>query len=350
MSDDDLSGLPPEQPAESGSLEDHEAAFGPNGTGEAPRSDTETTSASSAEAVDSTGAAAETPAQRDEQGRFQKPRHKAQSQRANPEDVPRIRELTARLKAAEAERDALKAPKAAEPRYLPPPQPQQAAPPGTIAPTQPFTPPPTRTKPSEDEIGDKYKTYADFVEDLADWQGEQREAKRDARQQAERREQTQREWATSYTTQLAEAKTRYPDFDTQVQATDETMQRFGIVLPQVLQDAILSSSRGADISYYLATHHDAYRDLIRDAWAVNHPNSIAMVRKVLESSLPPVATAQRTNGSDAAADTGSARRSPHIAPAPRPPNPVRTGPQKIDDVPDDDSSLEAHESHYYKRR
>lgn len=36
---------------------------------------------------------------------------------------------------------------------------------------------PTRPKPTEDEVGTKYQSYADFVEDLADWKVEQREAK-----------------------------------------------------------------------------------------------------------------------------------------------------------------------------
>lgn len=35
---------------------------------------------------------------------------------------------------------------------------------------------PTRPKPSEDQVGSKYASYADFVEDLADWRYEQRQA------------------------------------------------------------------------------------------------------------------------------------------------------------------------------
>ena len=50
----------------------------------------------------------------------------------------------------------------------------------------PPTPPPAapaRQKPTEDEIGTKYATYADFTEDLADWKYEQRQAAAVAQQQ-----------------------------------------------------------------------------------------------------------------------------------------------------------------------
>jgi hypothetical protein len=352
MSDEDISGLPPAQAEESGSLEDHEAAFGPGGTGEAPDAP------DPAPVAEAKADPAPDAADRDDQGRFKSPRHRAKSQQASPEDVPRIRDLTAKLRAAEAERDALKnakppvsTPQAPSATAQAPSSQAQAPSAAPQSPAQPWTPPATRPKPSEDEIGEKYKTYADFTEDLSDWVGEQRDAKREAKQQQDKQQQQYRDWTAQYTTALADAKTRYPDYDAQVSQADAVMQAQQIAIPQVLMDAVLSSSRGPDLSYYLATHQDDYRDLIRDAWAVNHPNSIAMVRRVLESKLP-VASAQRApNGSDAAAGTGSALRSPHIVPAPRPPNPVRTGPQKIgDEAPDDDSSLDAHEAHYYKRR
>jgi len=346
MSDDDLSGLPPAEPPDTGSLEDHEAAFGPNGTGvgvEEERTEQAVT------APEAGGDKATEAAPRDEQGKFTKtPRHRAKSQQASPDDVPRIRELTAKLRAAEERAAELeRRPPAAPPQQAPPPpQPRQDAPP-----PQAWTPPATRPKPSEDEIGEKYKTYADFTEDLSEWIGEQRDAKRDARLQQETRQKTYQEWTTQYTTALADARTRYADYDTQVAQADAMTAAQQIVLPQVLQDAILSSPRGPDLTYYLATHPDEYRELIRDAWQVNHPNSIGLVRKVLESRLPPVAAPQRPMGSGAAVGTGSAPRSPQLVPAPRPPNPVRTGHQKIgDDPPDDDSSLDAHEAHYYKRR
>jgi len=46
--------------------------------------------------------------------------------------------------------------------------------PAVAAPAAAAAPSPTRPKPSESEVGDKYESYADFVEDLADWKSEQR--------------------------------------------------------------------------------------------------------------------------------------------------------------------------------
>ena len=347
---EDLSGLPPEQPEESGDLADHEAAFGPDGTGELP------------EAADATSEplapVAQTPeerqAERDAQGRFQKtPRHRAKSQQAGAGDVPRIQELTAKLRAAEAERDALKARPAASPS--PPVRDERST--GTVAAPAAesgtsrqaaSSPPPTRQKPSEDEVGTKYATYADFVEDLADWVGEQREARRDAKQAQEQQQRTYQEWNIAYQAKCADLRARVADYDTAIAGANQATQAAGIVVPQVLLDAILSSDRGPEVEYWLATHVPDYHELIRDAWSVNQFSSVGMVRRVLESKLPTVASSQRSPR-EAAGVTGAA---PTLAvvPAPRPPTPVRTGPLKIgDDPPDDDAGLDAHEAHYYRK-
>jgi hypothetical protein len=351
MTDEDLSGLPSNatSDADTGSLEDHEASFGPNGTGELP-DEHEPTPEKPVAADPLPDASA-----RDDQGRFAKtPRHRARSQQANPEDVPRIRDLTAKLRQAEAERDEWKA------KHTPPPARDDRAPVGPALPQGPvaseasrpaapphaWTPPPTRTKPSEDEIGDKYATYADFSEDLADWKYEQREAAREAKQAQEQQQKTHHERLTAYATKTQEARKVYPDFDAVLASADH------ILYPDVFRDAILSSDRSADLAYWLASHQDEYRSLAEEARSVNHPSAINLVRKVLESKLP-VAAQQRSpaNGSGMAVSTGSASRPPVLVAAPRPPNPVRTGPQKIgDDPPEDDDSLESHESYFYKRK
>src|SRR5437899_4657554 len=96
---------------ESLSLADHEAKY--SGVEQHAAAEPETrpteTPAREPEAVDEGTPETDSAGPRDEKGRFlPKTRHRAASAIAGPEDVPRIRELTARLRAAEAERDALK--------------------------------------------------------------------------------------------------------------------------------------------------------------------------------------------------------------------------------------------------
>jgi len=84
-------------------------------------------------------------------------------QEANERTRQAVEQATADLRAENARLRAATAPPA--PRSAPPP----AA--------------PARQKPTEDEIGTKYATYADFTEDLADWKFEQRQAAAVAEQQ-----------------------------------------------------------------------------------------------------------------------------------------------------------------------
>lgn len=81
-------------------------------------------------------------------------------------------EAKAKAEAAEKERDELRA-KLAQPVVEP--QPGRAAIVTTPTPEAQAAPlPETRKKPTEDEVGTKYQSYADFAEDLADWKIEQR--------------------------------------------------------------------------------------------------------------------------------------------------------------------------------
>jgi hypothetical protein len=69
--------------------------------------------------------------------------------------------------------------------------------------------PPTRPKPMQDgngPDGKPYATYEDYIEDLADWKAEQREAKN----QREQREQAQ---AREFNAKVDEARGRYENFD-----------------------------------------------------------------------------------------------------------------------------------------
>ncbi len=97
--------------------------------------------------------------------------------------------------------------------------------------------PPTRPKPTaEDKKEDgtpKFETYEDFVEDLADWKSEQREVKN-------QREQAQQAQAKEFNSKVAEARTRYENFDEVVQPTATAINSDAGISPVIKQ--LLSES------------------------------------------------------------------------------------------------------------
>lgn len=77
----------------------------------------------------------------------------------------------------------------------------------------------TRTKPSEDEIGTKYQTYAEFMYDASAWVFEQQQAQqRGGYEQQVRdvlaRERSRDQFQTIVNDSQARARKAYPDFDT----------------------------------------------------------------------------------------------------------------------------------------
>lgn len=90
------------------------------------------------------------------------------------------------------------------------------------SPAKPSIPQPQATRPkptAEDKAQDgksKYETYEDFVEDLSDWKSEQREAKN-------QREQQQNAQAKQLNDKVAEARTRYENFDEVMKPTVEAI-------------------------------------------------------------------------------------------------------------------------------
>lgn len=120
--------------------------------------------------------------------------------------------------AVERERDDLRTKlAAAELRVTPSPAPPARVeePPKTAA-----TPTPaTRTKPTEDEVGTKYATYGDYVEDLSDWKAEQRIAKLDLDAQIRtgydriEADRASRTVADHNAAVIQRGRAAYPDFD-----------------------------------------------------------------------------------------------------------------------------------------
>jgi hypothetical protein len=143
----------------------------------------------------------------------------------------------------------------------------------------------TRPKPTEDEIGSRYRTHADFVEDLAEWKWEQREVSR-ARAEAQTKHQTEYQTEiAAYEKRTIDARTRYADFDEKVTTPLPTP------LTATIGDFLLSSEHGPDLAYYLATHHDDYRRISAlsqgRAWAELGKLETSVASKLSEPKTPP---------------------------------------------------------------
>lgn len=149
-----------------------------------------------------------------------------------------------RADAAEAKAKDLEAKLAAasEPKAPPPAREEPTAPAVAAAPI-------ARPKPTEAEVGTKYPTYADFIEDLSDWKAEQRviaataslkkeltesfDARSTAAIEAERATRSQADLVSQAFTR---GRSVYPDFDAVIDAVND------ILLPPAYQQAIMMAS------------------------------------------------------------------------------------------------------------
>jgi hypothetical protein len=314
---------------DSGSLADHEARYKDGARQEptqeanaepdtppAEQPDTDDTSKADVEADDY--------GPRDDKGKFlPRKRHRAQSQEATPADVPRIQSLTARLRAVEAERDALRA--RAGDGLTTPAAVRPAPPPPIPAPTPKPTP-------------DKFDDYSAYIESLTDWKMEQAlaaaEQKRAQAEQQHQAEQERQRITKSWTERVAAAKQKYPDYAEVALESDTAIPQGSLI------DAwILEHKTGAEMLYHFQRHPDEVQAIL--------------AQPVLEQAESLALLAQRFNGQGRppAVATGSAATSSQ-SPPPKPPNPVRTGPVRAGDEPPDPekSSLADHEKWYAQRK
>ena len=309
---------PDETPAEpESSLAEHEAQFG-------ERSDHPADDPNPPAEED----ARRPPRDRDDQGKFVKPeKHRAAKQEATKADVPRIQELTKRLRETEAERDALRSRTAPAPAAPPP------APPVPRGTSPQAAPPQQAVKPDVKQ----FQEYGDYVEALADWKIA--EARRQDRAEATQRAQQAQQQAeetriqTSWKERVSAASTRYPDFaQVALQSDVSDIPKDGLI-----DRWIWEHPAGADVLYSLK----------KDPAELRRVLALPLFEQVEALTL----IGQRLSPSRAAAGrTGAAPTTPR-APAPRPPTPVRTGAMPAaDEPPGDDASLADHERYYGPRR
>lgn len=315
--------IAPPQESDDSSLADHEAAFGKGGVG------IETPHAESATGEPETAAEK---AERDQSGRF---KHRAKSQQAGPADAPRIAELTKKWR--DAERRAEEAERRASTRI--PETPDRRA-----APVEPPKAPAGEkfTFESADDWMARHPELA-VAEAYQEWELARLDARdewRDSRKAAETTKQTQTQAAEQEFSTFQEReqafRTAHPDYDTVMAASTITVDAD---LHPALNIAVRKHDKPGEIKYYLAQHPDFFDEML--ALTYHQPISdsfVALVQRRLSSRLQ-------------AAPTGSAAPLRAPSPAPRPPNPVRTGPMNTgDDLPGDDSSLAEHERAFGKKR
>ena len=296
------------------SLAEHEATFGTIDRPPDP--------AAAAVPDDDTPAASRA---RDDQGKFIKPvRHRATSQQAGPADVPRIAELTKRLRETEAERDALKA------RSAPTLEPAAAAAAPAAEPTAGRAPTPASPAAAVKPKLDDFQEYGDYVEALADWKIS--EARRQDRETYQKESEAAK-LAESWRTRVDGAKTKYPDFEQVALKAPTTIPQGSLV------DAwILEHRSGADVLYSLQ----------KDPAELARILALPLFDQVEALSL----LAQRLGqpAREPAVRTGAAATS-SPKPAPRPPTPVRSGAMPAaDEPPGDDASIASFEKFYYRDR
>jgi hypothetical protein len=268
------------------------------------------------------------------------PNKRAAKQAARDTDVPRIRELTAKLRAAERERDqALGRTPAAEPTAPATAGPQTNSPATTAPPrTAPVAPAPAG--PSglwavPEEKDDPRPTDAEEYAEIVRWEARQqmREANRrhTETQQQQRQREVQQQIAVGWHQQVTAAMTKYPDFQAKAKIAEAYIPE-----GSVMDGWILSQPGGADLMYHLATHLDELQTIKGMG-----PFEAARTLTLLQQRLTP---------DGESAQTGSAPAPPTLR-APRPPNPVRTGPMSTgDEPPGADASVADHERYFYKSR
>lgn len=294
---------------------------------------------------------------RDKEGRFTRQgRHRRQKDMATAADVPRIQELTRKLREKEREFEEYKAKSA-------PVQPSErpALPKPNIRPVPKiddatFSEP----EPKLDDFADQADPYAAWLRAVSafDRKKEAFEARQShLKHQVETTHQGNREEIAKWEAErTADFSQRFKNFLLETQTSKEAMAaaiQSAEAMPSMEQApalywAILLGPNGPRHSFELAKNGELFDEFFEMAYG--RPASQEFV-EVLQ---------RRLDRRIQAAQTGSAvpaRETPPpavVKPAPRPPNPVRTAPMKVSDGPPaDDSSLSDHESAWptrYRRR
>lgn len=284
-------------------------------------------------------------------GRFEKNgfRRRAASQQASAEDVPRIQELTRRLRETERERDSLKSggrPATsngqAAPVLEPPPAPAPPAPPPRRPGLPPPPPPFTLQEPTFDQFKDSPDPLRDYTKAMArfthieenhrravEWHKEQSQ-KVSERHDGELHAMTQAHWARMSAIAADPANKGLVE-----QFANDNRP----ITPAILQAVVRMGDDSAKVTMAMLKTPGLLEELTLATYdRPATPELVAIVQRRLQSLGLSAAT------------TGSVT-APAPRPAPRPPNPVRTAPEAPPrELPGDDASLADHAAAFHQPR
>ena len=273
---------------------------------------------------------------REKDGKFTegKTRHRAQSQQARPEDVPRIKELTARARSAE---DRLAAAEAEVARLK-----TQHAPPAKVAAAErkveqaeQRAPVQTADDPEPKEDDAKYENdYGKFLRDVTRWETRQAlkadRAESDKRAQQAKIEEAKTATIKTFAERLTKAQESYGDeFADTLQWDAPWLGQSGDPHPgyEALHAFILEDEAGADVLHYLRLHPEDVDAILR----------VPPLQQVKRLTLLGQRFASPPSGEAGA--TGAAPRPTVVQLPPKPPTPVRTGAQRVVGATPTDGSL-----------
>lgn len=115
--------------------------------------------------------------------------------------------------------------------------------------------PPASDKPTPD----KFQTYEDYVEALADWKSEQKVSKaleeRETKVKQQEQEAQTKATFDSYNKRVSEFRGEHDDFD-------EVVGRDDISIPQSVQLAIVEMDNGPEVAYYLGQNPEEAEKLL----------------------------------------------------------------------------------------
>lgn len=272
---------------------------------------------------------------RDQEGKFAEGKQRAKKQAATAEDVPRIRELTFKLREQERinreqERinEQLRQAPIVRPATLPVPAVVTAS----------------SADPEPKEDDPQYATdYGKYIRDLARWDARQT-AKETYAKERETTEQAQAETQRnlSFGQRIKQAQARYADFnDVALSGDVPWLDPHGkaVAGAEPIDEFILDEPEGPDVLYYLRTHPEDIHALLR-LKPLQQTKWLTLLGQRLSTPTPPASTR-----------SGASR--PTVPSPPKPPNLVRTEAQRAGTTPppqDGSLSLTEHMRSFSKGR
>jgi hypothetical protein len=190
--------------------------------------------------------------------------------------------------------------------------------------TEPSPAQQTRTKPTADDKdkdgNQKYNTYEDFVEDLADWKAEQRI-------DSAKREQAQQQAMSALKATLEEARSRYDDADEVIFPASQAIQDAKI--PLAVKEVFAQSENFIDLCYVVGSDPAELKKFI----ALAQSNPRAAIGKVFEYERGIKEELSKSS-------EGKATPEPKKTSAPKPPATVGGSSSRAFDVSDESLSPE----------